>query len=763
MNEQEINELLSKIQELEDKNEQMRKKIKDKKKENQNFGNNKNVNTTQNKKFQKEKKITPEDDRKASLRFKNEINFLNNNSLQIKDNLVEKIIEFVPEKDYGAMYIMGDFNGWEPEIMRKDKEVFSFKVVLIKGFKYYYSFHSNEETIIDYNNTYEENPVNLQIQNFIDLYQNKNEKTNYFDYKTDSNILKSAQRNYLLLKINDDIENTLFLEKFQRHMLLYKQFSNISEELKIKDSLELYYDNLIKKADLFDSFNLQSLKSEFINRILIQNSPIMEKVQYQYKIIDFAKDDNYMICMRLYDHNQIKLNNKYYSDIENCWKLPFDEIVLKPINDRDKLYHLLTAKESEKIIKDFENDTENIITAYFKDLDNLNINSKSITRKYGKKNDSGDLVKPNKIEPDDVELNDYEYYYLNGEINKIRNKDDNSYVEYKVVEENKKNRIKKEVKEIKETKEIKEEKKISIVEKNDKKEQIDKKEKINEKKIIEKKELIQKQKKPTQFSFFYTFYNNQVIILHCHLFDKSFKYKKINIKEIQNDIDPHILKKDKLYINSNELLLITNSTGPIKLYFKGKKVQMESKLIETNKLYKIESSNGFNSIFHQMIVSPVNLKNNKTLQYELLEQCNSSVFKGKDILNGIDVKVENNNSFDEDMLLAVSPCLLKNLTPEEENNFKNTKNNKKIIKKSYEIQKFELIEREMNKYRKYNKDMINKMSQSEKDNIAITLDDYKSTMDVVCAYIQENELWDMIEKVSSITNEIENLLTLFDN
>ena len=43
------------------------------------------------------------------------------------------------------------------------------------------------------------------------------------------------------------------------------------------------------------------------------------------------------------------------------------------------------------------------------------------------------------------------------------------------------------------------------------------------------------------------------------------------------------------------------------------------------------------------------------------------------------------------------------------------------------------------------------------------IEDYKSTMDVVCAYIQENELWDMIEKVSSITNEIENLLTLFDN
>ena len=69
----------------------------------------------------------------------------------------------------------------------------------------------------------------------------------------------------------------------------------------------------------------------------------------------------------------------------------------------------------------------------------------------------------------------------------------------------------------------------------------------------------------------------------------------------------------------------------------------------------------------------------------------------------------------------------------------------------------------MEKYRKYTKDMIKNMKRSEKDDIAITLDDYKSTMDMICNYVQEKELWDLLEKVSLITNEIEDLLNIIDN
>ena len=69
----------------------------------------------------------------------------------------------------------------------------------------------------------------------------------------------------------------------------------------------------------------------------------------------------------------------------------------------------------------------------------------------------------------------------------------------------------------------------------------------------------------------------------------------------------------------------------------------------------------------------------------------------------------------------------------------------------------------MNKYRKYTKDIIKKMKRSEKEDIAITLDDYKSTMDMICNYVQEKEMWDLLEKVSLITNKIEDLLNIIDN
>ena len=769
----EISKLLTKIQNFEKKNEQMRKKIQDKEKEIKNY-NNTEKKAEPKKNISKSKKITIEDDRKSELRFKNEINFLNNNSLQIKENLVEKIIEFVPHGNYGIIYIMGDFTGWEPEIMQKDKDVFRFKVVLIKGFKYYYSFHSDGETIIDYNNTYEENPVNLQLQNYLDLYQNKNEKTNYFDYKTDSNILKAAQRNYLLLKLDDDLDSTLFLEKFQRHMINDKSDSTASEEDKIIDSINAYYNNIIKKSEIYDKNKFDNLKLYLNNRILFQNSPIMKDVEYHYKILSMSIDDHSLICMRLYDHNKIKLNGIYYSNFENCWKIPFDEVVLIPPNNRDKLYHLLSVKESQKISKDFDNDDENIIIAHFNDLDDFNKSSKSITRKYGKSNNLGDLVKPTKIEPDDVELNDYDYYYLNDEIVKIRNKDDNSYIEFKIIEDNKKNKRKKITKEVKEKEVIYKENEKEKIQKKEKKENFQKKdiiEKKEEKKeVAQKKELIKKEKvkKPAQYLIYYTFYNNKVLILHCHILDRAFRYKKITIIDIKDNIDPHILKKDKLYMNGNDLILITNSTGPIKLYFKGKKVQMESKLINQNKLYRLESPNKFESIFHQMIVSINTIKNNKSLSNDLMEQCKESIYRGKEILNGVDVKVEYNNTFGENTMLAVSPCLLTEISTEEENSLKKQhqqqkQKTQKSTKKCYEMQKFDLIEREMAKYRKYTKDVIQKMTMSEKDNIAIILEDYKSTMDMISTYVQDNELWDMIEKVSSIINEIENLLSLFDS
>ena len=56
------------------------------------------------------------------------------------------------------------------------------------------------------------------------------------------------------------------------------------------------------------------------------------------------------------------------------------------------------------------------------------------------------------------------------------------------------------------------------------------------------------------------------------------------------------------------------------------------------------------------------------------------------------------------------------------------------------MQKFDLIKREIAKYRKYTKEMISKMPRSERDNLGLTLDDYKSTMNNAIAYIRDNDM-----------------------
>jgi len=71
-----------------------------------------------------------------------------------------------------------------------------------------------------------------------------------------------------------------------------------------------------------------------------------------------------------------------------------------------------------------------------------------------------------------------------------------------------------------------------------------------------------------------------------------------------------------------------------------------------------------------------------------MEQCKESIYRGKEILNGVDVKVEYNNTFGENTMLAVSPCLLTEISTEEENSLKkqhqqqkqkNSKKHKKML------------------------------------------------------------------------------------
>ena len=110
---------------------------------------------------------------------------------------------------------------------------------------YYYNFlSSDEDCLLDYNSTYDKNPSNQKLQNFLSI-ERGNKKSSLFDYKTDMNILKMAQRNFLLLKINDDMHNVLFLEKFKRHVVNKKKSEKLLENpIQIEKSIYSYYDNI---------------------------------------------------------------------------------------------------------------------------------------------------------------------------------------------------------------------------------------------------------------------------------------------------------------------------------------------------------------------------------------------------------------------------------------------------------------------------------------------------------------------------------------
>ena len=80
-----------------------------------------------------------------------------------------------------------------------------------------------------------------------------------------------------------------------------------------------------------------------------------------------------------------------------------------------------------------------------------------------------------------------------------------------------------------------------------------------------------------------------------------------------------------------------------------------------------------------------------------------------------------------------------------------------------EMDKYFLISQKMPDLRKYNKEAIDKMEQKEKENLLITLNEYKGNMVSILNYIEANEMWETLDEAVNIAAEIEDLVKLFNN
>ena len=734
-----LNELLERINNAEKRNEDLRKDIKNKQNELKRLGDNalEEEKNKENEKKNNEKKTkipTIEEDKKLSERFLHEYKNMKFNSYEIEGSSTEYTIEYITQEQHSTLYIMGDFTNWELMPMKKNKDIFSYSVVLMKGFKYYYSFQSGDQLIIDYNNLYEQNPKNFQIQNFIDLAKD-GKPSQPFDFEKDMNILKLAQKNYFLVKLDADDDEIVFLDKFKRHIISGKEIKEnkrIEHDI-IVNSIYNFYDAQFKKITPYANYaKLNNLKAYFKNRILAHNSESKEfKCRYFYKIVELT-ENNELQCLKLYDNNNIKIEHKYYSEMSNYYTFRLEIISAAPIDDNSKLYHLLPKEESTKILTDYNNDKENILKAYFKTLINLKnfamtepvnpliqdpqrINDvmmggyRGFYRSYG-----NILVNPTRVEPERIKMTDYEFLYSMNRINRVKNKKEGSFVQFEAIDM-----------------------------------------------------AAEKAKKPFRFKLYYSMNNKKLNIIHCHVIDKDLRTIKISMKEIEKDVDPHTLKKSEDYIKNNELLLLVKEQIPIKLYYKGKKVKTEFIKIEENKLYILDSPK-IDSIFNKMYVQ-VN-KMEEQLLYNLTEKCNEFPYSLGGLGNlqdGVDVQVtyDNNKHYIvEPMMLAVSPCLLRRVSEYDEallkkNKIKDITSNKNITQMDTYIK----VKKNMDEYRKYNKEEIGKMDQKQKDDILLKLNQDKESMVGVLTYIEQMEMWEELEDGANISAEIEDLIKLFSN
>ena len=76
-------------------------------------------------------------------------------------------------------------------------------MIILSGFKYFYSFFYDDQPIVDFGNLFEENPQNLQINNVIYLANEENNFEDY-DYNKNKKTLDISRKQYYRKQIGNE-------------------------------------------------------------------------------------------------------------------------------------------------------------------------------------------------------------------------------------------------------------------------------------------------------------------------------------------------------------------------------------------------------------------------------------------------------------------------------------------------------------------------------------------------------------------------------
>ena len=217
-----IDELFSRIQSLEEENKKLKNKI----------------NELEIELVKKEGNI---DDLSDTEKEENK-----NNKMIIDDEIEVKpvksvSISYIPNEDLRILYIMGDFTNWELVEMKKElSNIFTFNILLLTGFKYFYSFFYDDQPIVDFGNLFEENPNNSQINNVIYLANEEN-KFDIYEHNKNKKVLDLSRKHFFKRQIGNEDDVKLIEESIAQSINLKSK----SEKIHMKKNDKL---NRIKKS-----------------------------------------------------------------------------------------------------------------------------------------------------------------------------------------------------------------------------------------------------------------------------------------------------------------------------------------------------------------------------------------------------------------------------------------------------------------------------------------------------------------------------------
>ena len=286
-----------------------------------------------------------------------------------------------------------------------DELKFNCNFNLEKGFEYAYCFFSNGERLIDFNQpskniSYKEN----EEYNYIDIPDDNGKfiQFNKDKFSMENNVNNNSEN---LIKIkgneNDFINSVLQLNDmiYKKKNILLNQNDILTDEINAKyNSSKNEYSNDIEK-------DYNEFIEKFKGRIIVYEN-------INYIINDLNIEDFTIKGIRLYDSNGIKVNISK--------QIEFNTYTFIPIQSIFNSSYILSKEESEKIIKNQEKDNSNYLKILYQlQQDIYNPREKELI--------------PYKIEPSNVDINEYDIDINDNLIKYVRHRQSETYVIFESV------------------------------------------------------------------------------------------------------------------------------------------------------------------------------------------------------------------------------------------------------------------------------------------------------------------------------------------